>query len=171
MSRKVRGRAGDWHSHTCGTVRSAQETVKHTARVVVVARARACRVDAEGPSALAGTCPRARSVESDDGPVPSAHKTVNRSARVSVASRDRPCRVDGERDCALARACTPARSIECNNRRPPANKGRVAEIQKAIVRPIGRTGCRRARGGIGRLHRLRQRKTGEEKRNEEENAP
>jgi hypothetical protein len=38
MSRKVRGRAGNWHSHTCGTVRSAQETVKHIARVSVRSR-------------------------------------------------------------------------------------------------------------------------------------
>ena len=45
MSCKVRGRAGNWHSHTSGTVRSAQETVKHIARVSVRLRRGTLKID------------------------------------------------------------------------------------------------------------------------------
>ena len=70
------------------TVRSAQETVKHTARVVVVARDRACPelmlkgVECPGR----GLVPAPGASKRDDGPVRSAQNTVNRIARVSVAS-------------------------------------------------------------------------------------
>ena len=56
------------------------------------------------------------------------------------------------------------------DRRLRSNKGRVAEIQEAIDRATGRTGRRRAHGGIGRPRRLRQRKTGEENGSKEENS-
>src|SRR4030095_1818287 len=69
-----------------GTGGSAQETVKHTARVVVVARRRTCRIDAEGPSALARTCARAWGVATDDCAVRVAQDSVDRTARVGVAS-------------------------------------------------------------------------------------
>ena len=134
--------------------------MKHIARIGVVPHDRAGRVDGPGPSALAGACTGARSVERGDAALWSAQETVTRITGVNIMSGDRPCRVDGERECALAGACTRARSIECGDCRLRVNKGHVAEIQHATARA--------ARGGRwnNRLRSRRKREGGQGKRNE-----
>ena len=75
-----------------GAVRSAQDAVKHIARVKGSCRDRPCRVEAidgKNNGALAGACARVRSIKRSDGAVRSAQEAVNYSARVNVASRDR----------------------------------------------------------------------------------
>ena len=69
------------------TVWSAQETVKHTARIRVASRDRASRGDAKGGCALPGAVPR-WSIECGDGAVLVAEETVKRIAAVNVESRD-----------------------------------------------------------------------------------
>src|SRR6266496_3367515 len=89
----------------------------------------------------AGACSRTRRVKCGNGAVRCAQDTMTRIAGVNEVSQHRPCRVDGERQCALAGACPRARSIECGDGRLRANKGRVTEIQEAIARAAGGSGC------------------------------
>src|SRR5206468_4032371 len=125
-------------------VRSAQDTVKHIVRVKRSCRDRPCGVetiDGKNNGALAGACARVRSIKCSDGAVRSAQEAVTYIARVNVASRDRIRRVDVAGAGTLAGACACARGIECGDGRLRANKGRVTEIQEAIARAAGGSGC------------------------------
>src|SRR5207247_8738990 len=79
-------------------VRSAQDTVKHIARVKRSCRDRPCGVetiDGKNNGALAGGCARGGSREGSDGAVRSAQEAVTDIAGVNVGSRGRIGRVDG----------------------------------------------------------------------------
>jgi hypothetical protein len=99
-------------------VRSAQDTVKHIARVKGSCRDRPCGVEAidgKNNGALAGACACARSIKLGDGAVRSAQEPVTYTARVNVASRDRLRRVDVAGAGTLARTCARTRSIKRND--------------------------------------------------------
>src|SRR6266446_1263827 len=122
-----------------GAVRGAHEAVNHVARVKVVSRNRACRIDVLAKGALARTRARAWSIESREGAVGSAQVAVVHIAGVTALSRDCPRRIDAESDGGYL-----ARRVE-------RGKGAVRTPQEAVtdvarVKVVSRNGASRVDG-------------------------